>query len=1363
MPAEYKVKYARFSLGASRPYKHITGENLTEHDYHDEQGNKAGVVRLQERNDGKLLHIHWVGSTDVAGGEAAGSAGVEAMRSLMGELSTAYPNAEFISGIRAGGPKQNQRVVVPLKKQFAQSVDFNTVRNLYVTKYAISVNSPVHLVNTLIEKWKNFKSTPNHPYPGAAGGLTLNEHKYWSNELHKHQHFNPDELISIGDVHDLAAVISGSKPAALVDPSIINHPVGVELINRLKAKGHIIQKSPSRAKGESIYIIGQPANVNSLKEAYAAKTLDHVKIGKALGIAPEAIENYMKSLGKTVKLTPPPLPKNYLEQIKNEDAQELLRRGLPEKVSTPQSEGDKINNLGLRLAARIKAKQKWKGPTPQYDPNPPKPPLPKLNVPNRLSRQEKVVKYAETAPREVHPLVKGFRIEHFLHHIMNHEGKSATVRNLAENVLYPEAREGRDQSDHLTESLLQLHDALLDDNDPLVDEYRLPQAAIKVHHDAAVGHAIKLAAQVNRNDHLRTIRNMSDLVDSGYGVHIPIEPNDADTPEVAALTELRKHLSDKDINESLQRHFTRVWDSTFNSNQANKRKIEAGVNPSKHVQWGDEEASRYAKSPLHETFNKEFNKVADRLHAKMPTPDLEDFKSKDHFGKLLNIFKGNEEKATDLATDLLYGDTGTGLLEKHHQPDRPLAHTFAKLTSYADKATDRKEKLQLPGKRFSEIADDNLDNTNFESTITQDTTHKHSSLDEEEENSTGIRDWKRSSPNTRFDSRYVDLPNQELAKMLLNHVKLNPGISRGQLNRVFRVPTDKFLSALSMADLKGYRKDGNSTVLLFHPTAQTDLPTKSVNEEDLLTRKRKAEEIKQPKIKLSEEEIRKRNNLKRTEWVNNRKQISDEEVKGLLDNKLKQFPNGIKTSDLLNKLLIPSDRVKKAAEELKVKLIKHPTRKTTFYLHPDFDVPAELENLNASIDDRGKNYLEQLKTKTVKQIAKEEGLTNTSIKKRIIKALKTQADEQNTTPEKLFADLVKDNKPKAIADEKVRSIYESFKNGLGLNDISKKFGVSTNVANKYINRHLEQEAKSLGITPLDLRSKINRERMKNAHIEKWGWLEKEAATKPLAKIAADNNMYLSTVRKALNILKSYKANKYKKEQTPSPFVTALRKMNSTQQQVLHKVASSIYDKLKVDGVKLRNVIHDSPDAALANLAHKIIHDDRDKKRVAAAWYGLQTQTPSMMLFHIGDGPDVVHKISVTGSGDRLRAALDKGGFPQRTLLPNQTGWDALIYDEAGRDADNISKLASTIGGTIKSVSGDGELLGGSPAQVADEDARREYRSIIKQYEKEQSSGSVQPESADSERTSSSADTDADTPFQTEAAPTTTTDNDPFAY
>jgi hypothetical protein len=112
-------KYARLTLGPGSPGRHASGEAMFTHPYHDESGNKLGVARIVPRNDGRTLHVDYVGPENVSPGEVANTTGAEGMRSLIPQLKDHYPGAEFLTGIRGGGVNKAapKRVVVPIRNR----------------------------------------------------------------------------------------------------------------------------------------------------------------------------------------------------------------------------------------------------------------------------------------------------------------------------------------------------------------------------------------------------------------------------------------------------------------------------------------------------------------------------------------------------------------------------------------------------------------------------------------------------------------------------------------------------------------------------------------------------------------------------------------------------------------------------------------------------------------------------------------------------------------------------------------------------------------------------------------------------------------------------------------------------------------------------------------------------------------------------------------------------------------------------------------------------------------------------------------------------------------------------------------------
>lgn len=201
----------------------------------------------------------------------------------------------------------------------------------------------------------------------------------------------------------------------------------------------------------------------------------------------------------------------------------------------------------------------------------------------------------------------------------------------------------------------------------------------------------------------------------------------------------------------------------------------------------------------------------------------------------------------------------------------------------------------------------------------------------------------------------------------------------------------------------------------------------------------------------------------------------------------------------------------------------------------------------------------------------------------------------------------------------------------------------------------------------------------------------------------------------------YKAEKVK-YQSPalSEFITAVRQIRSDNQEVRRKIAEEQYKRLGLE-VKVRDAIADWPHSASANTAHSIDHNgDLDKVRAGAALYGIQTNSPQLLLFHEHpEGTDLLHKFDVQGSAEKLRQQLDAAGLPERTLSPTSTGWSVFFFDPKGQLQPKLSAFTQQAGYNLETSVGTGERIGDGQQAEADRGNRADYRKFIRQYEKQQ--------------------------------------------
>jgi hypothetical protein len=94
-------------------------ENAAIHHFFDEQGQRAGSIKVVPRDDGKTLHVAWIGRPP--GSDGSNSLGPKAIRSLHALVAEHYPDATHFSGLRVSGfrtdkPVDQQEVRIPIRR-----------------------------------------------------------------------------------------------------------------------------------------------------------------------------------------------------------------------------------------------------------------------------------------------------------------------------------------------------------------------------------------------------------------------------------------------------------------------------------------------------------------------------------------------------------------------------------------------------------------------------------------------------------------------------------------------------------------------------------------------------------------------------------------------------------------------------------------------------------------------------------------------------------------------------------------------------------------------------------------------------------------------------------------------------------------------------------------------------------------------------------------------------------------------------------------------------------------------------------------------------------------------------------------------
>lgn len=99
------TKLARIVVRPGIAGKHVSGEGMFTHTYHDETGKQLGIARVIPRNDGRTIHMEYIGPHDAVPGDPAqsGNTGTGHVRQVFRGLAEHYPNAQFVTGTRAGG------------------------------------------------------------------------------------------------------------------------------------------------------------------------------------------------------------------------------------------------------------------------------------------------------------------------------------------------------------------------------------------------------------------------------------------------------------------------------------------------------------------------------------------------------------------------------------------------------------------------------------------------------------------------------------------------------------------------------------------------------------------------------------------------------------------------------------------------------------------------------------------------------------------------------------------------------------------------------------------------------------------------------------------------------------------------------------------------------------------------------------------------------------------------------------------------------------------------------------------------------------------------------------------------------------
>lgn len=172
--------------------------------------------------------------------------------------------------------------------------------------------------------------------------------------------------------------------------------------------------------------------------------------------------------------------------------------------------------------------------------------------------------------------------------------------------------------------------------------------------------------------------------------------------------------------------------------------------------------------------------------------------------------------------------------------------------------------------------------------------------------------------------------------------------------------------------------------------------------------------------------------------------------------------------------------------------------------------------------------------------------------------------------------------------------------------------------------------------------------------------------------------------------------------TPARFTAAaspstaqsIAQVNSANQSKLKEIAGQILQQFGLQPHKLVNAIADSQSASQPGVAQQIMKPvSPEHIRRAAAQYGLLAGQKNLLVFHAHpEGKDSLYGIDMPG-GDDTRRMLDSFGLHSRVLVPNATGFRALIHDPGRQLRPKVAQLANSIGANVDETVGTGEHLG----------------------------------------------------------------------
>jgi uncharacterized protein (TIGR02996 family) len=171
------------------------------------------------------------------------------------------------------------------------------------------------------------------------------------------------------------------------------------------------------------------------------------------------------------------------------------------------------------------------------------------------------------------------------------------------------------------------------------------------------------------------------------------------------------------------------------------------------------------------------------------------------------------------------------------------------------------------------------------------------------------------------------------------------------------------------------------------------------------------------------------------------------------------------------------------------------------------------------------------------------------------------------------------------------------------------------------------------------------------------------------------------------------------------------------------VIKDIVTQLQLTPAIATDVVHHGPNGSVPNMMVRLNHAGNvPKSNYAASWMGLMTNTPGLVVFHPGNGQDLLHTVEMRGSGNEVVGSLHKYGIKDMVLAPTKVGFKAIIFDHNSKLGASLQQLSRERKGNINSQRGTGMFIGSHKLDKA----RAAYRQYIRNYEAQQQQPQEQP-------------------------------------